>query len=380
MIFTEEQKMLREMVRDFALNRIKPEAAAIDEEERFPIEILSEMSDLGLMGIPFPEELGGAGMDTVSYILALEEISKVCASTALTLMVHTALAGGAIHLWGSEDQKQQYLPELCSGKTIGAFALSEPEAGSDLGATRTVCIDAGDHYLLNGVKTYCTNGSYAQVFIVTALSDETSGARGLSSYIVEKGWPGFEIGRKIHKLGVRGSDTVELRFVDVKVPKENLLGKEREGLKQMLSVINWGRLSIAAIGLGIAEGAYDSTVGYVKQRKMFGQTLADFQATQFKLSDMYTQIEAARHLIYEAAVKKDQGEAYDIAASVAKLFVGEMAPKICSQAIQLYGGYGYMRDYPVERMFRDSKLCEVGGGTAEMQRLAIARSILRENR
>jgi butyryl-CoA dehydrogenase len=379
MYLSEEQKMLQEMVCDFAQNRIKPLAAVIDEEERFPAELISEMSELGLLGIPFPEEYGGAGMGMLSYTIALEEIAKVCGSTALTLMSHISLGANLIYTFGNEQQKHTYLSDLCSGKSLGALALTEAQCGSDAGALQTACEDKGDYYLLNGTKTWVTNGSHGQVINVCAVTDQEKGARGISCFIVEKTFSGFGIGDREHKLGVRGADTVELRFTNTKIPKENLLGKLNEGYRQILTNLDGARIAMGAIAIGLAEGAYDCTSKYVKQRKAFGKTLADFQATRFKLSDMYTQIQAAKHLVYDAALRMDAGESHRREASMAKLFSSEMATKVCSQAIQLYGGYGYMRDYPVERMFRDSRLCEIGGGTSEIQRLVIARTLLREN-
>lgn len=379
MQLTEEQKMLRDMIRDFAQNRIKPIAAEIDEAERFPEDVIAEMGDLGLMGIPYPEQYGGAGMDYQAYALAVEEIAKVCGSTALTLAAHISLGCGPIYLFGNEAQKRKYLPDLCSGKAIGAFGLTEPQAGSDAGATQSTAVDKGDHFLLNGTKVYCTNGTYAKVCTISAVTEKDRGTRGISCFILEPGMPGFEVGKKERKLGVRGSDTVMLHFSDVKVPKENLLGKPGEGFKQMLTILDGGRISIGAMSLGLAEGAYAETLEFVKTRKAFGQTVADFQATQFKLADMYTQIEAARHLIFDAARRKDAGEPFMREAAMAKLYASEMASRVTAQAIQLHGGYGYMREYPVERMFRDNKLCEIGEGTSEIQRLVIARTLLQES-
>ena len=378
MQLTEEHKMLREMVRDFAQNRIKPQAAEIDETERFPEEVIAEMAELGLMGIPYPEKYGGAGMDYVAYAIAVEEIAKVCGSTALTLAAHISLGTGPIFMFGSEEQKSKYLPDLCSGKALGAFGLTESQAGSDAGATQSTAVNKGDHYLLNGTKVFCTNGSYAKYITVSAVTEKGKGTKGISCFVLEKGSEGFELGKKERKLGVRGSDTVVLHFSDVKVPKGNLLGKENEGFRQMLTTLDAGRISIAAMSLGLAEGAYDATLQYVTERKAFDKRVADFQATQFKLADMHVQIEAARHLVFEAARRKDAGKPYMREAAVAKLFASEMATRVTLQAIQLHGGYGYIRDYPVERMFRDNKLCEIGEGTSEIQRLVIARTLLQD--
>ncbi len=375
---TEEQKMLRDMVRDFAETKIKLIAAEIDETERFPEEIFAEMGELGLMGIPYPDEYGGAGMDYVSYALAVEEIAKVCGSTALGLAAHISLGCGPIYLFGTEAQKKKYLPELCAGAHMGGFGLTEPQAGSDAGATKTSAVDMGDHYLLNGTKIYCTNGSYSKTYVVSAITEKGKGTRGISCFIVERDWEGFAVGKKERKLGVRGSDTVVLHFNDVKVPKENLLGKPGEGFKQMLMTLDGGRISIGAMALGLAEGAYLETLKYTTGRKAFDQRIADFQATQFKLADMHVQIEAARHLIFDAARRKDNGEDFSREAAMAKLYASEMSARVTSQAIQLHGGYGYVREYPVERMFRDNKLTEIGEGTSEIQRMVIARSILKE--
>jgi alkylation response protein AidB-like acyl-CoA dehydrogenase len=379
MQLTEEHKMLREMVRDFAQNRVKPQAAEIDETEHFPEEIIAEMGELGLMGIPYPEKYGGAGMDYVAYAIAVEEIAKVCGSTALTLAAHISLGIGPIYLFGSEEQKLKYLPDLCSGKALGAFGLTESQAGSDAGATQSTAVKKGDYYLLNGTKIFCTNGSYAKCITASAVTDKGKGSKGISCFILEKGWEGFELGKTERKLGVRGSNTVVLHFSDVKVPAENLLGHENEGFRQMLTTLDGGRISIAAMSLGLAEGAYDATLQYVTERKAFDKRIADFQATQFKLADMHVQIEAARHLIFEAARLKDAGLPFMREAAVAKLFASEMATRVTLQAIQLHGGYGYIRDYPVERMFRDNKICEIGEGTSEIQRLVIARTLLQEH-
>lgn len=375
---TEEQKMLRDMVRDFAQNKIKPIAAEIDETERFPEEIFAEMGELGILGIPYPEEYGGAGMDYTSYALAVEEVARVCGSTALGLAAHVSLGCGPIYLFGTEEQKKKYLPDLCAGKHMGGFGLTEPQAGSDAGATQTTAVDKGDHFLLNGTKVYCTNGSYSKTYVVSAVAEKGKGTRGISCFIIERDWDGFAVGKKERKLGVRGSDTVVLHFHDVKIPKENLLGKPGEGFKQMLMTLDGGRISIGAMSLGLAEGAYLETLKYVTGRKAFDHKISDFQATQFKLADMLVNIEAARHMIFDAARKKDDGEDFSREAAMAKLFASEMAARVTSQAIQLHGGYGYIREYPVERMFRDNKLCEIGEGTSEIQRLVIARSLLKE--
>ncbi|MDD5088833.1 MAG: acyl-CoA dehydrogenase [bacterium] len=378
MQFTEEQKMLRDMVRDFAQTRIKPVAAELDENETFPEEIVAEMGDLGLMGIPYGEEYGGAGMDTVAYAIAVEEIAKVCGSTAITLAAHISLGIGPIYLFGSDEQKKKYLPELCSGKTLGAFGLTERQAGSDVGATQSTAVEASDHFLLNGTKVFCTNGGKAKYVTVSAVTEKGRGTKGISCFILERGMAGFTVGKEERKLGVRGSNTVMLHFSDVRIPKANLLGNRGEGFKQMLTVLDGGRISIAAMSLGLAEGAYAATLAYAGERKAFRKPISAFQATQFKLADMHVQIEAARHLIFDAARKKDAGEPFMREAAMAKLYASEMATRVTLQAIQLHGGYGYMRDYPVERMFRDNKICEIDEGTSEIQRLVIAHTLLQE--
>ncbi|MFH1011980.1 MAG: acyl-CoA dehydrogenase [bacterium] len=378
MELTEEQRMLRDMVRDFAQNELKPIATQIDEEQSFPHDAIKKMGELGLMGIPFAESLGGAGMDYLSYTLAVEELAKVCGSTALTLAAHISLGCWPIFGFGTEVQKKKYLPHLCSGEWLGAFGLTEPQAGSDAGATQSTAVLDNNHYILNGTKQFCTNGSYAQTVIVSAVTEKSKGTKGISCFVLEAGAPGFTVGKKENKLGCRASDTVMLHFEDCRVPKENLLGKEGEGFKQMLTTLDGGRISIAAMALGLAEGAYETALTYSQERKQFGRPLAKFQATQFKLADMFTQIEAAKHLTYHASILKDRGLPYVREAAVAKLYASEMAARVCLQAIQIHGGYGYTRDYPVERMFRDAKITEIGEGTSEIQRLVIARTILGE--
>jgi butyryl-CoA dehydrogenase len=379
MMLSEEQRMLREMVRDFAVNRIRPTAAETDENERFPEAIITEMAELGLLGIPYPEQYGGAGMDWMSSALAVEEIAKVCGSTAYTLAAHLALGIGPIFLFGTEEQKHAYLPDLCGGAALGALAVTERDAGSDVGAIRTTALVRGDGFILNGVKAYCTNGSRARVFTVGAVTDEGSGGRGLSCFIVDKGWNGVEIGRKGRQLGVRGAETVEVRLNSVRVPRQNLLGRRNDGRSQILAVRSLHRITLAAMALGLAEGAYDLTFTYVKERKAFDQRIVDFQATQFKLADMHLDIEAARHLVCDAARKQDSGEPFVHEAVLAKLFASEVARRVTSQAIQLHGGYGYVREYAVERFFRDAKVCELDGGTSEILRVAIAQSLVQDS-
>jgi butyryl-CoA dehydrogenase len=374
--FTEEQAMLRDMVRDFALNEVKPIAAEIDENERFPMETIQKMAELGLMGICFPEEYGGAGMDTVCYAVAVEEISRVCGSTGLTLAAHVSLGTAPIFLFGNDEQRKKYLPKLCSGEWIGAFGLTEPNAGSDAGGTETMAIKDGDDYVLNGAKMFITNASVSSVYVATAVTDKSMGTKGISSFIVEAGTPGFSVGKKEHKMGVRGSDTAELHFEDCRIPAENLLGQEGEGFKQFLTILDGGRISIGAMALGIAQGALDEALKYSRERKQFGKYLNRFQAIQFMLADNATDVESARLLVYHAARLKDAGENYVQAAAMAKLYASEAAMRCSNRAIQIHGGYGYTRDYPVERFLRDAKLCEIGEGTSEIQRLIIARNLV----
>jgi len=376
--FTEEQAMLRDMVRDFALNEAKPIAAEIDENERFPMETVQKMGELGLMGICFPDQYGGAGMDTVCYAIAVEEISRVCASTGLTLAAHVSLGTAPIYMFGNESQKKKYLPKLCSGQWIGAFGLTEPNAGSDAGGTETTAVKDGNQYVLNGAKIFITNASVSQVCVATAVTDKSKGTRGISSLIVEAGTPGFSVGKKESKLGVRGSDTAMLHFEDCRIPVENLLGQEGEGFKQFLTILDGGRISIGAMALGIAQGCLDQAIKYSGERKQFGRLINRFQAIQFMLADIATDVESARLLVYHAARLKDAGEDYVQAAAMAKLFASEAAIRCANRAIQIHGGYGYTRDYPVERFLRDAKLCEIGEGTSEIQRLVIARNLVGE--
>jgi alkylation response protein AidB-like acyl-CoA dehydrogenase len=378
MFLTDEQQMLREMVHDYAQNEVKPLAAELDETCRFPHEIVVKMGELGLMGIIFPEEFGGAGMDNVCYAIAVEELSRVCASTGITLAAHISLGVFPIYAFGSAEQKKKWLPRLCSGDILGAFGLTEPNAGSDAGGTQTTAVRSDDGWTVNGSKRFITNASVSTIYSFTALTNPAKKTHGgISAFLVERGVPGFSIDRKEHKLGIRGSDTAGLIFEDCNIPFENLLGVEGEGFKYFMETLNGGRISIAAMALGIAQGAFDEAVRYAKERKQFGQAVADFQINQFKLADMATWIEAARHLVYHSAQLKDKGQNFVKESSMAKLYASEIATKIAEMAIQLHGGYGYCRDYPVERMWRDAKICEIGEGTSEIQRMVIAREVLR---
>ncbi len=372
----EEQRMIRDTVRDFAQKEIAPLARHTDETGEFPWETFKKMAELGLMGLPFPEEYGGAGADTVSYALAVEEIAAACGSTALTYAAHVSLASAPIYMFGTEEQKRKYLVPLAQGEFLGAFALTEPQSGSDAAGLRTTAIRDGDSWVLNGQKMWITNGSIAQVVVVTAVTDPSRGAHGISNFIVEKGTPGFAAGKEEPKMGLKGSVTCQLFFEDCRVPAENLLGQLNEGFIQVMKTLDGGRISIAAMALGLGRAALEESVKYAKERHAFGQPIAEFQAIQWKLADMATELEAARLLIYQAAVLKDQGRPFTKEAAMAKLFASEAAERACFEAIQIHGGYGYSREYPVERFYRDNRLTEIGEGTSEIQRLIIARRVL----
>ncbi|MCX7836108.1 MAG: acyl-CoA dehydrogenase [bacterium] len=372
----EEVLMLRDMVADFAKTELAPIAISIDEEQRFPMEQVKKMGELGLMGIPYPEEYDGAGLGYLGYAVAVEEIAKVCGSTALTLAAHVSLGIGPIFLFGNESQKKKYIPPMARGEVLGAFGLTEPGAGSDAGGTQTTAVKDGHEWVLNGQKIYITNASYASTYVATAVTDKSKGTKGISSFIIERGAPGFSVGKKENKLGCRGSDTATLHFDNCRIPEENLLGELNSGFKQFLTVLDGGRISIGAMALGIAEGAYLAAVKYSQEREQFNRPISEFQATQMKLATMATEIEAARHLVYFAAKLKDADKNYIKYASMAKLYASEVATRCCLTAIQIHGGYGYVQEYEVERMLRDAKLTEIGEGTSEIQRLVIARRIL----
>jgi butyryl-CoA dehydrogenase len=372
----EEQKMIRKTVRDFAENEIAPIAQETDKREQFPWEIIRKMGELGLMGLPFSEEYGGAGADTVSYAIAMEEISRVCGSTAITLAAHISLCTFPIYHFGNEEQKREYVPKLASGEWIGALGLTEPGAGSDAGGVKTRAVLDGDEWVINGQKCFITNGSIADVVVLTALTDPEKGSRGISNFIVEKGAPGFRPGRDEEKMGLKGAITSELFFEDCRIPKENILGTPGEGFKQALITLDGGRISIGAMALGLAQGAFERALAYSKERQQFGQPICNFQAVQWMLADMATEIEAARLMIYQAAWLEDQGVRFTKEAAMAKLYASEAAERACFKALQIHGGYGYMREYEVERMYRDQRLCTIGEGTSEIQRLVIARQVL----
>lgn len=373
---TKEQKMTKEMVRSFAEKEIAPKAIEVDETARFPIETFEKMGELGLLGIPFPEKYGGSGGDTISYALAVEEVGRACGSTGLSYAAAVSLGASPIYYFGTEEQKEKFLIPLASGKALGSFGLTEPNAGSDAGGTRTNAVLEGDHYIINGEKCWITNAGYAKQVIVTAVTVKNKDGKNIiSALIVPTDTPGFTIRSNYEKMGVRGSNTSELVLENVKVPKENLLGDPNRGFSQFLYTLDGGRISIAALAIGIAQAAFDKALAFSKERVQFGQTISKFQAIQFKLADMAMEIELARNMVLKAAWLKDQGKPFTKEAAYAKLFASEMATRTCNQAIQIHGGSGYMREYEVERYLRDAKLMEIGEGTSEVQRLVIARQL-----
>ncbi len=374
---TEEQKMIRDMARDFAQKELLPGVIERDEKQEFPREQVKKMGELGLMGMMVDPKYGGSGMDTVSYILAMEELSKVDASASVVMSVNNSLVCWGLEKYGTEEQKQKYLTKLATGEVIGAFCLSEPEAGSDATSQKTTAIDKGDYYLVNGVKNWITNGGNAEVYLVIAQTDREKGHKGINALIVEKGMEGFEIGPKENKLGIRGSDTHSLLFNDVKVPKENRIGEDGFGFKFAMKTLAGGRIGIAAQALGIAAGAYELALQYSKERKAFGTEICNHQSVAFKLADMATKIEAARFLCMKAAFDKDQGENYDLSSAMAKLYAAETAMAVTVEAVQIHGGYGFVKEYHVERLMRDAKITQIYEGTSEIQKIVISRSVLR---
>jgi alkylation response protein AidB-like acyl-CoA dehydrogenase len=374
---TEDQQMIRDMMREFAEREVAPIAAEIDENHRFPTETWDKIVALGVPGIPFSEEVGGSNQGTLAYVIAVEEVSRVCGSTGLTLAAHVSLGTYPIYAWGNESLVSSYVPKLIAGEYMGAYGLTEPNAGSDSGGTQTTAVPDGSEWVLNGRKCFCTNANFAGVVIVTAVTDPSQGSKGISAFAVPADASGFHLEKGEKKLGMRGSDWASIVFEDCRIPKNHLLGPEGEGFATFMKTLEGGRISIGALALGIAQGAFECSVRYAKEREAFGKTLADQQAVQFKLANMATDIEAARHLIYHAARLKDAGEDYGSRASMAKLFASEVAMRVTYDAIQIYGGYGYSREYPVERMWRDAKLCTIGEGTSEIQRMIISRSVLR---
>ena len=375
---TEEQVAVRDAARDFAQNVLKPGVIERDREQKFPTEEVKQLGELGFLGIMVDTKYGGSGMDAISYVLAMEEISKIDASTSVVMSVNNSLVCYGLEKYGTEEQKQKFLVPLARGQKIGAFCLSEPEAGSDATSQRTTAVDMGDHYLLNGTKNWITNGGSASTYIVIAQTDVEKGHKGINAIIVEKDMPGFVVGAKEDKLGIRGSDTHTLMFTDVKVPKENRLGEDGFGFKFAMKTLAGGRIGIAAQALGIASGAYELSLAYSKERKTFGQEIYKHQAISFKLADMATQIESARLLVYKAASLKDAGENYDLASSMAKLYASEVAMKQTVEAVQIHGGYGFVKEYHVERHMRDAKITQIYEGTSEVQKIVISRSILKD--
>ena len=378
LFFTDEHVMLQDMVRDFAKNEVEPLAREMDATGEFPHDLVRQMGDLGLMGIPVSEKYGGAGMDTVAYASAVMELAKVDASLAITMAAHTSLGTVPIVLTGTEEQKQKWVPLLASGKTLGAFGLTEPEAGSDAGSTRTAAVKDGDHYVVNGSKIFITNASEAGVLSFTAQIMEEGIKKGIGAFTISTDMTGLKIGPKEKKMGGRASDTRQLFFEDMKVPVENMLGNPKEGFKTFLKTLIGGRISVGALAVGTAEGAYKKALKYSTERKAFGREIYKFQSIGFKLADMATQIEAAKLLVFNSAWMKDQGKDVIKEAAMAKLFASEVAMDVTTEAIQIYGGYGYVAEYDVERFFRDAKVLEIGEGTSEVQRLVISREIIKD--
>lgn len=372
---TKTQELFRQMIREFADKEVKPLAAEIDEQERFPQETVEKMAKLGLFGIPLEKEYGGAGGDNLMYTIAVEELSRACATTGVILSAHTSLCLAPIAQFGTEEQKRKYLPKLASGEWLGAFGLTEPNAGTDASAQQTTAVLDGEEWVLNGSKIFITNGGKASVYVIIAMTDKSQGNKGISAFIVEAGTPGFEIGKKELKMGIRGSATTELIFTNCRIPKANLLGKIGGGFAIAMKTLDGGRIGIAAQALGIAQGAMDETVKYTKERKQFGKAIGKFQNTQFQMADLHTKVQAARLLVRSAAFKKDQGVPYSADAAMAKLFAAETAMEVTTKAVQFHGGYGYTREYPVERMMRDAKITEIYEGTSEVQRMVIAANL-----
>ncbi len=375
---SEEHLMIQQAARDFAQQELLPEVIERDDAQRFPGEQIKKLGALGFMGMMVDPKYNGSGMDTLSYVIAMEELSKIDASASVVVSVNNSLVCYGLEAYGTEEQKQKYLTRLASGEIIGAFCLSEPEAGSDATSQKTTAIDKGDHYVLNGTKNWITNGNSAEVYLVIAQTDREKGHKGINALIVEKGAEGFEIGPKENKLGIRGSDTHSLIFNDVKVPKENRIGEDGFGFKFAMKTLAGGRIGIAAQALGIAAGAYELALKYSKERKAFGTEISNHQAIAFKLADMHTQIEAARHLVYKAAWEKDQGQNYDLSGAVAKLYASQVAMDTAVEAVQIHGGNGFVKDYHVERLMRDAKITQIYEGTSEIQKIVISRSILKD--
>ena len=377
---SEEQLLIQAMVREFAAAEVAPIAAEIDRNHRFPEELIPKMGEIGLMGVPFPEEFGGAGADYLSFTIVVEELARVCASTSVIVAAHAGLAAYPIFTYGTPEQKEKYGRSLASGEKLGAFAITEPGAGTDAGSGKTTAVLDGDEYVLNGSKIFITNGGYADVYVVTAMTDRERGTRGISAFIVEKDTPGFSVGERERKLGIRASSTTPLYFSDCRIPKAALLGKEGKGYLMAMETFDGGRVGVAAQAVGIAQGALDDSIAYAKERVQFGKPIATLQAIQWMIADMATEIDAARLLVYRAAWLKDNGLRFGQEASMAKLFASEMATRVAGKAIQIHGGYGFTESYPVERHYRDAKITEIYEGTSEVQRMTIAGNALRKHR
>ena len=375
--FSEELLEIKRTVREFAEREIRPHVMEWDEKQIFPIDILKQLAQLGFLGVLIPTEYGGSGLGYVEYVTIVEELSRVDGSIGISVAAHNSLCTGHIYSFGTEDQRRRFVVPLARGEKIGAWSLTEPEAGSDAGGTQTVARLDGDHWILNGQKTFTTHGTYGDVCVAMAVTDKSAGHHGISAFILEKGMPGFSAGKKENKLGLRASDTSTVVFEDCRIPKENLLGEPGHGFIDALKVLDGGRISIAALGVGMAQGAYEAALHYSKQRKQFGRPIAEFQAIQFKLADMATEIDAARLLTHRAAWMKDQGMQTTAQSSMAKLYAGEVAVRVANECVQVHGGYGYIKEYPAEKFYRDVKLCTIGEGTSEIQRIVIAREILK---
>ena len=375
---TEDHQMIRKMVRDFAETECQPGAEERDEKEEFPMDLWKKCGELGLTGITFPEEYGGIGADYISYAITIEELSRVDASLGVTISAHSSLGANPIFMFGTEEQKKKFLTPLATGEKMGAFGLTEAMAGSDAKGTKTTAVLDGDEYVINGTKNFITNGNYADIYVVAAQMDKSKGNRGIATFIIEKGTPGFSFGKKEKKMGIRSSATYELVFENCRIPKENLLGEEGQGFKNSMITLDYGRIGIASQALGIAQGAYEQAVKYAKERVQFDKTLAEMEVIQFKLADMATEIEAARLLVYQACHMASQHRPVSKYSAMAKVYASEVANRVTTQAVQIFGGYGYTRDYPVERMMRDAKITEIYEGTSEIQRIVIAANILKE--
>ncbi len=374
---TDEQRLLRDTVRDFARQEVAPVAEELDRTKSFPYELVAKMGELGLMGIPFPEEYGGGGADTLAYALAVEELTRIDSSVAITMAAHTSLGTMPIHLWGTDEQKDDWLPQLCSGQKLAAFGLTEPEAGSDAGNTHTRAALEDGEWVVNGAKQFITNSGtdISGCVTITAVTGQTNGTKEISNIIVPNGTPGYEVGRPYRKMGWNASDTRPLTFDDCRVPEGSLLGRRGEGFKQFLQILDGGRIGVAAMGVGLAQGALDEAISYSKERRAFGQPIGKFQAIQAKIADISAQIEAARLLVYRAAIEKDRGESFTLTAAQAKLITGRLAVRATEEAVQIHGGYGYIEEYPVCRFYRDAKILTIGEGTDEVQQMVIARQL-----